>query len=112
MDIGVGQVVSSTKSKLLIQFYGGGTVEDEHRPCFYTTDKQKKEMGGAFFYYGEPLFWTKKQKKKLVQLTNAKYTIEVPRSAVVCAFKWTDDIKIPEAVLHAHCSHIISKRKN
>ena len=46
------------------------------------------------------------------QLTNAKYTIEVPRSAVVCAFKWTDDIKIPKAVLHAHCSHIISKRKN
>ena len=28
MDIGVGQVVSSTKSKLLIQFYGGGTVEE------------------------------------------------------------------------------------
>ena len=101
VDIGVG-VVDSGEDTLTIQFWGGGQLDETHKPCYYTSTKQERETG-AEWYYGEPTTWREKKQLR----TNRKVTIEVPAGTVFTSFDWLDGHKIPNEVLLAHCPELI-----
>ena len=100
--IGRGEILQKiSKSTVLVQFWGGGSLVDEHKPCWYTNDDQEEKMKQQFFY-GKQSTWTEDGVVK----SSIPCTMKVKISDVLCSFRWGEGNKIPLHHLQEHCPEL------